>query len=140
MSDPEAHVCVPVAPHIINRMIGGLVKHRSSGLSIAIFGDKRQHADGRMVEGIFTSTSRDLLTWSEPSLVMEVQLLWDLACGDQDAFFYPSLIDPAATTHSFEDFGETGFLYMARYQNFRNCKVTWDRDLVRLPVRIQPIP
>jgi hypothetical protein len=138
--DLDAHVCAPVAPHVINRMIGGIVKHRESGAFIAIFGDKRQQADGRTVEGIFTSTSKDLLTWSEPSLVVETQLLWDLACGDQDAFFYPSLIDPAANTLSFEDFGETGFLYMARYQNFRNCKVTWDRDLVRIPVRIEPAP
>ncbi|MDP8919843.1 MAG: hypothetical protein M3O00_13325 [Pseudomonadota bacterium] len=137
VADPQAHLCAPVAPQVINRMIGGLVRHRSSGAFIAIFGDKRQQADGRMVEGIFTSTSRDLKAWSEPSLVLEVQLLWDLACGDQDAFFYPSLIDPAANTFSFEDFGDTGFVYMARYQNFRNCKVTWDRDLVRVPVRVR---
>ena len=55
-------------------------------------------------------------------------------------FFYPSLIDPAARTPSFEDFGESGFLYLARYQNFKNCKVTWDRDLVRVPVRLQHNP
>jgi hypothetical protein len=140
VEDPEAHVCAPVAPNIIGRMIGGLVTHQASGTVIAVFGDKRQQPDGRVVEGIFTTTSNDLLTWSEPSLVMEAQLLWDMSCGDSEAFFYPSLIDPAAKTYSFEDFGDKGFLYLARYQHFRNCKVTWDRDLVRVPVRIQPIP
>ncbi len=137
--DPEAHVCTPVASHVINRMIGGLVTHRASGTVIAVFGDKRQLPDGRQVEGIFASTSADLLNWSEPSLVMEAELLWDLTCGDKEAFFYPSLIDPDAETPSFEDFGDRGYLYLARYQNFRNCKVTWDRDLVRLPVTLQRI-
>ena len=140
VQDPEAHVCAPVAPQVINRMIGGLVTHRDSGAVIAIFGDKRPQPDGRVVEGIFTATSRDLLTWSEPSLVMEAELLWDLGCGEREVFFYPSLIDPAARTPSFEDFGDTGFLYLARYQNFKNCKVTWDRDLVRVPVRLQRNP
>ena len=67
-------------------------------------------------------------------------MLWDLGCGEREVFFYPSLIDPAARTPSFEDFGESGFLYLARYQNFKNCKVTWDRDLVRVPVRLQRNP
>jgi hypothetical protein len=140
VQDPEAHVCAPVAPQVINRMIGGLVTHRESGAVIAIFGDKRPQPDGRVVEGIFTATSRDLLAWSEPSLVMEAELLWDMGCGEREVFFYPSLIDPAARTPSFEDFGDTGFLYLARYQNFKNCKVTWDRDLVRVPVRLQHNP
>ncbi len=47
----------PVAPQVINRMIGGLVTHRDSGAVIAIFGDKRPQPDGRVVEGIFTATS-----------------------------------------------------------------------------------
>jgi hypothetical protein len=139
VQDPEAHVCAPVASHIVNRMIGGLVTHRASGAVIAVFGDKRQLPDGRHVEGIFATTSKDLLTWSEPSLIMKAQLLWDIACGDAEAFFYPSLVDPAARTMSFEDFGDRGYLYLARYQNLKNCKVTWDRDLVRVPVSIQPL-
>lgn len=135
VDDPAAHVCAPVAPNIIGRMIGGLATLRD-GTVIAVFGDKRRLPDGRTVEGIFSTASRDLLSWSAPSLVMEAQLLWDKSCGEP-AYFYPSLIDPRAKSLSFEDFGDDGFLYLSRYQ-LRDCKVTWNRDLVRVPVRIQP--
>jgi len=136
VDDPAAHTCTPVAPHIIGRMIGGLVTLRSSGEVMAVFGDKRRLPDGSVAEGFFTSTSRDLITWSEPRLVMRAQLLWDKSCNERHAYFYPSLIDPEATTFSYEDFGERGYLYLTRYQ-LRNCKVTWDRDLVRVPMELR---
>ncbi|MGO4571233.1 hypothetical protein [Microvirga sp. 2TAF3] len=137
--DARAHVCAPVAPNVIGRMIGGIVKQRESGTLITVFGDKRRGADGHWVEGIFTSTSSDLLTWTEPSLVMGAQLLWDKSCEEPNAYFYPALIDPNAQTLSFEDFGASGFLYLTRYQ-LKDCKVTWDRDLVRVPVTVKTVP
>ncbi|NIX78342.1 hypothetical protein [Microvirga terricola] len=136
VENPGAHVCAPVAPNAIGRMIGSMVKHRESGKVLAVFGDRRRNLEGRWVEGIFASTSSDLLTWSDASLVMEAQLLWDKSCNELHAYFYPSLIDPGARTPSFEDIGERGFLYLTRYQ-LKNCAVTWDRDLVRIPVTIQ---
>ncbi|MDJ1159978.1 hypothetical protein QNA08_17330 [Chelatococcus sp. SYSU_G07232] len=135
VADTDAHTCTPVAPNVIGRMIGGLVTLRGSNEVMAVFADKRRGAGGQVVEGIFTTVSRDLLHWSEPSLVMEAQLLWDKDCTRPDAYFYPSLIDAGARTFSFEDFGDKGFLYLTRYQ-LKNCKVTWDRDLVRVPVRL----
>lgn len=135
-ANPEEHVCAPVAPNIIGRMIGGIVKHRESGKFLTVFGDRRRSRDGLWVEGIFASTSPDLITWSDPSLVMEAQLLWDKSCSELHAYFYPSLIDPTARTPSFEDIGEQGYLYLTRYQ-LKNCAVTWDRDLVRIPVTVQ---
>ncbi|CUA86956.1 hypothetical protein Ga0061061_10396 [Chelatococcus sambhunathii] len=136
VTDADAHTCTPVATRIIGRMIGGLVTLRDSGEVMAVFGDKRKMPDGRVVEGFFTSTSRDLIEWSEPRLVMAAELLWDKSCDERHAYFYPSLIDPDAKTFSYEDFGERGYLYLTRYQ-LRNCKVTWDRDLVRVPVELK---
>jgi hypothetical protein len=63
--------------------------------------------------------------------------MWDRSCNKTESIFYPSLIDPEAKTHSFEDFGNDGYLYLVRYQ-IHDCKVTWDRDLVRIPVSIRP--
>lgn len=138
-ADAASHVCAPVAANVIGRMIGGIVKHKDAGgaeVLIAVFGDKRKQADGRVTEGIFASTSQDLISWSRPTLVYETPLLWDKDCGKPEAAFYPALIDPKATTRSFEDFGQAGYLYMTRYQ-LKNCKVTWDRDLVRIPVAVE---
>ncbi|MCB8821409.1 hypothetical protein [Microvirga rosea] len=133
------HVCQPVAPNVIGRLIGGIVKIRDSDTVMAVFGDKRPGEDGHEIEGIYTSTSQDLVTWTKPVLVTEVQLLWDKSCQNPEAFFYPSLIDPAAQTLSYEDFGTRGYLYLTRYQ-LAKCKVTWDRDLVRVPVELRPRP
>ena len=85
---------------------------------------------------MFASVSRDLVTWSPPALVMEAPLLWSRPCPAATSYFYPSIMDPDARTPSFEDIGDTGFLYMTRYQ-LRDCKVTWDRDLVRVPVALR---
>lgn len=134
--DAASHVCQPVAPNVIGRLIGSIVAQRETDTVIAVFGDKRRTPDGRTVEGIYSSTSSDLLTWTTPTLVMEAQLLWDKSCDEPQAFFYPSLMDPGARTLSFEDIGSSGFLYLTRYQ-LSNCKVTWDRDLVRVPVEIK---
>lgn len=138
--EENAHVCAPVAPGVMGRMIGSIATHRQTGddqgVVISVFGDKRRDKGGRIVEGIFTSTSRNLIDWSEPSLVHETQLLWDKSCSEPEATFYPALIDPKARTLSFEDVGSDAFLYLTRYQ-LKNCKVTWDRDLIRIPVSIQ---
>ncbi|KAB0266616.1 hypothetical protein [Microvirga brassicacearum] len=136
-ADPEAHVCAPVAPATFGRMIGGMVKRRGGDEVLAVFGDRRKGEGGQVEEGIFAATSRDLVKWSKPSLVMKAELLWDKSCDEPHAYFYPSLIDPRATTFSFEDFGDSGFLYLTRYQ-LKDCKVTWDRDLVRVPVTLKP--
>jgi hypothetical protein len=139
VADPRQHVCTPVAEGRIARSIGGLVEHRASGLVIAVFGDERKEPDGQPVAGIYSATSRDLIHWSEPRLVSALSLLWKKDCGKPQAFFYPALIDPAARTPSFEDIGDKGYLYLVRY-NLSGCKVTWDRDLVRLPIRVVGAP
>ncbi|WP_210483372.1 hypothetical protein [Microvirga antarctica] len=138
-ADAANHVCTPVAPHLLGRMIGGMVQLRESGEIVAVFGDKRKRADGTVEEGIFASSSRDLLAWTQPALVMGASLLWDKSCAEPSAYFYPTLIDPEAKTLSFEDMGSEGFLYLTRYQ-LRDCKVTWDRDLVRVPVALRSRP
>jgi hypothetical protein len=136
VADPSSHVCTPVASGVFSRMIGSVVEHRRSGLVVAVFADERKLPDGRTVTGIFTATSRDLVRWSEPTLVMEADLLWKRDCNRSEAYFYPALLDPQATSRSFEDFGERGYLYLVRY-NLTNCRVNWDRDLVRIPVEIK---
>lgn len=140
VGDPAAHVCEPVAQRLIGRMIGGLAVDKDTGAVIAVFGDRRRNAAGRPVSGIYYATSQDLLHWSEPSLLMQAPLLWEKGgCERRTLYFYPSLLDPNAETASFQDVAGDAFLYLVRY-NRQNCKVTWDRDLVRVPVRISRAP
>lgn len=136
VTDPADHVCEPVAQGQIGRMFGSISLHRSTGQVVAIFGDRRPDAQGRMVEGFYASASRDLIAWSEPRLVMQGELLWDRDCGQGEAMFYPSLIDHQSTSLSFEDVGHSAWLYFVRYDLDR-CRVTWDRNLVRVPVTIR---
>ena len=135
---PGRHVCRPVSPGRIGRMIGSLSVHSPSGQILALFGDRRRDSDGRIVSGIYLSTSKDLVTWSEPELVMPARLLWEKACG-RYSLFYPSLIDPGASSRSFEDVEGDAYLFLVRF-NLSGCRATWDRDLLRIPVRIAITP
>ncbi|MBX6366516.1 MAG: hypothetical protein IRZ04_00965 [Rhodospirillales bacterium] len=128
---PERHVCKPVAPGILGNTVRSIVLHRPTGTFVATFAGTR---DG--VTGIWASLSRDLVSWEKPQLVWKAPLLFRYGCGDEAAFDYPSLLDPAAKSRNFEDIGDTPYLYMTRL-NLKGCKVTWDRDLVRLPLRIE---
>ena len=62
-------------------------------------------------------------------------LLTRLDCGRPAAFYYPALLDPASDSRNFETIGDRPFLYLTRL-NLENCRVTRNRDLVRLPVRV----
>jgi hypothetical protein len=126
---PEHHTCKPVAPDILGGTVRSLVVHRASGVVIATLAMSR---DGKT--GMWASTSRDLVSWSKPQLIWSAPLLFKHGC-DAAAFDYPALLDPTSASRNFDDVGSMAYLYMTRL-NLTACKPTWDRDLVRLPVRI----
>lgn len=136
VENPQAHVCEPVSQGHLSRMIGDLARHEETGTVVAVFGDRRQQGNGEVVSGFFASTSKDMVTWSAPELFMEAALLWEDDCGKPKSYFYPSLLDPDSGTRNFEDVAGAAYLYFIRY-NLENCKATWDRDLVRVPVRVE---
>ncbi|CAO3425733.1 hypothetical protein [Azospirillum endophyticum] len=127
---PEAHVCAPVAPDVLQGTVRSIVRHRTSGRFIATLAMTR---DGRT--GIWTTTSPDLLTWSKPELLWAAPLLFRYGCDDAVAFDYPALLDPNSRGRNFDDVGKTAYLYMTRL-NLDKCKITWNRDLVRMRVEI----
>ncbi|PWC90896.1 hypothetical protein TSH100_02465 [Azospirillum sp. TSH100] len=127
---PNAHVCAPVAPDILQGTVRSVVRHRASGLFIATLAMTR---DGRT--GIWTTTSRDLVSWSKPELLWTTPLLFRYGCGDAAAFDYPALLDPASQSRNFEDVGNSAYVYMTRL-NLDKCRITWNRDLVRMRVEI----
>ncbi|WP_434621791.1 hypothetical protein [Azospirillum sp. B2RO_4] len=127
---PESHLCAPVAPDVLQGTVRSIVRHRASGLFIATLAMTR---DGRT--GIWTTTSPDLVSWSKPQLLWAAPLLFRYACGDKAAFDYPALLDPASQSRNFDDVGKTAYVYMTRL-NLDKCRITWNRDLVRMPVEI----
>src|SRR4029079_15918563 len=80
-------------------------------------------------------TSRDLLHWSTPSLMLEMPILFAYACGAPAVYAYPSVVAANAETRHFGTTSDRAYLYATRF-NMTGCKLPMDRDLVRFPVTI----
>jgi hypothetical protein len=58
----------------------------------------------------------------------------EVAAGDRDPVYYPSVLDPTSKSRNFETTGRRPYLYFTRF-HYRSCNQTLDRDLVRLPIK-----
>ncbi len=135
-----ADTCRPVGP--FPGPVGALVRQRGTGAWIAVF----MAAKGGIFaeSGFYWTTSRDLLTWDVPRLLMAGATLYDDPCkvaGKAGArlIAYPSLLDPEAKGRNFDDVGERALLTYATLR-VEGCTITSDRDLVRRPVAIKVWP
>lgn len=131
-----ADACKPIAP--FPAPVGAVVRHRGSGAFIAVF----MAASGGIFprSGFYWSTSRDLLTWDEPRLLMAGPTLYDDACkAEGDLIAYPSLLDPGAQGRNFDDVGDKAYLTYASLRH-EGCEITSDRDLVRRNVAVKVWP
>jgi hypothetical protein len=135
----EPRSCETIGP--FPTPVASLSRHRDSGLYLAVFqifaGTKRGADDPYPVSGFYTATSRDLITWSEPTLLLETPTLYDNACGAEVLRSYPSLIDPLSQSRNFEDVGETAYLTYSEMR-VEGCAHTADRMLTWQKVRIAP--
>jgi hypothetical protein len=134
--DPQHHVCAPVAPGSLPGFVASVVKHRPSGLYLALMATVRSsRTGGEQVAGIYAATSPDLLVWSTPILVAALPMQFRYACSDGAAFFYPSLLDPDSPSRNFEDTDDRADLYLTKIY-LDECRLAARRDLVRMPVTI----
>lgn len=124
------HVCAPVAPDRLTSFVASVVRHRPSGVYVALMAGARPEGTG-----IFAISSTDLLQWSRPALIRSVPLLTRFECSDPEAFFYPSLLDRDSPSRNFEDVGKHAYLYLTRIR-FESCRPGPERDLIRIPVEI----
>lgn len=134
-ADAAAHVCTPVAPAQLFATVHALSFHVATRTWIALTAGQRPTPGGGTETGIWWMTSPDLLRWSGPRLLWAAPLLTHLNCAQPGAFYYPALLDPKSADRNFATVGDEAFLYLTRL-NLAGCRITWDRDLVRLPVRI----
>ena len=125
--------CAPIRP--FPAPVGAVVRHRPSGAWLAVF---QASADGeRFPEpGFYTTSSRDLLVWDKPRLLLAGKTLYDDPCGAGVLLAYPSLIDRDAKGRNFDDVGDEADLYFTRLK-VEGCRITSDRDLLRRRVAIK---
>jgi hypothetical protein len=92
-------------------------------------------AQNRNVYGFYFSTSDDLVHWSDRQLLMEIPSLLTHQCGGPDAGSYPSLIDQGSTDRNYRITDDTMYLYYTHMHYNDACQLTFDRDLVRIPIQ-----
>ena len=126
---PEAHVCAPVGLNGLRWPVTGLVRHEASGLFVALM------QDGARGGGFYYATSRDLLAWSAPALLMAGLGEGAWTCADAPPLDFPAVLDPGSLDRNFETIGATAMLYAVRF-NVSGCHTSLDRELVRWPIHI----
>jgi hypothetical protein len=88
-------------------------------------------------DGAYYSLSRNLVDWTPPQLIFSVPGTDDYTCPGRDPGVYFSLIDPASSSRNFETSGRSAYIYYTVPHPDKRCGIGFDRDLVRVPVRIR---
>ena len=109
--------------------IRGLVLHARTQTFVAAF----QYRMGKTL-GFFYATSKDLITWSTPELLLAVDLQPDDPHRASWAG-YPSIIDDTSRDRDFGSIGETASLVFVRFLPKGQRSVT--RQLVTVPIRVE---
>ena len=134
---PGAPACRVIEP--FPAPVGSITRHRATGAWIAVF----QASKGGGVfpqAGFYTTSSRDLLHWDRPRLLMAGATLYDDPCTSGERLIaYPSLVDRDAPGRNFDTVGDGADLYYATLR-VAGCEITADRDLLRQRVGITVLP
>jgi hypothetical protein len=89
--------------------------------------------------GIALSWSRDLITWSNPNVVMTIVSAWNDDRMAPLRYSYPSLIDPLSQSRNFDTIGHAALLTMTRI-HMNNGRMTLARDIVGYPAELEWTP
>ena len=137
----RTETCRPVAP--FPTPVGAVVRHRGTGAFVAVFMAKKSDGPagaGFPESGFYWTSSRDLLAWDVPRLLVAGATLYDDPCAAPGGLIaYPSLLDPQAAGRNFDDVGDTAILTYVTLKT-EGCTITSDRDLLRRPVAIKVWP
>lgn len=133
------HVCDPVSPTEIQSMSSSLTWSTHFNKWLLIGAASESSPTGRTAWGVFYSLSDDLIHWQRRKLIREVEFVYTYKCGDQNPIMYPSLLDPKSTSRNFATVGKNSWLYFTR-SHYKSCKLTSNRDLVRVPVTFTSKP
>lgn len=103
--------CQAIAPFTFP--VGSVVLHQPTHTFVAMLAAK---AGGVFpVAGFYAATSRDLLHWSAPRLVLASPTLYDDLChAGPSVVAYPALLDPASSARNYDTIGEAPELFFTR--------------------------
>ena len=133
--------CAPLAP--FGFPVGAVVRHRGSGTYIAVWEAPKNESD-RPVDGFYAATSRNLVDWSAPRLILAGRTMMGSACApdgsgrDGSVIAYPSILDTKAQGRNFDDVGDEAWLYYAAIRA-EGCTPGADRVLLRQKIGIAAI-
>ena len=141
---PRADACQPLKP--FGYPVASVVRHRATGLFVAIWeqpklSDPTPFGDFP-IAGIYLATSRNLIDWSEPSVVVPTAVVHQ-PCGLHNEnrggtiLAYPALLDDHADGRNYDDVGDDAWLFVTRIA-LDGCNPGARRVLVRQAVRIVP--
>lgn len=127
IANPAEHICPPVFPGEAQ----SLVRHEPSGMFIATQYAPDDRFDG---PGFYVQASRDLVHWSNPSLVVRTSDLQKTEGPGKWTYGYESLLDPDSTDRNFATVSDTPYLYYVRSDGNHPPYV---RALFRRRIRLQ---
>jgi hypothetical protein len=130
-SSNEKPTCKPVT----GNWFGSLQRIDGTDQIIAVYLHEKVAGEVRSWQLAY-SLSRDLLTWSPPVDLKPLPYFGSHDCKDMARYGYPSLIDMGEASRNFDAVGGSAELYLTRF-NLKDCRNSFDRDLVRYKIKIE---
>jgi hypothetical protein len=115
VANPKQNVCTAIGNGNVFFSLGSVVLHKPSGLFLLAM--RLQTWDAGKVKlpvGVYITTSKDLITWSKPKLLLADSALGPPGADGQSAESYPSLIDPNSAGMSFDQSSNHAYLFTVR--------------------------
>ena len=128
----KQRACSPLPPFIFP--VGSLTYHQASRTWIALFQAK---AAGAMpLDGFYYATSRDLLHWGLPRILLAGRTLYNDLCRSGPTIInYPAMLDPASTSRNYDEVGDEPDLFFTT-MDVASCR-TGRRLLIRKRLAIR---
>ena len=100
---PAVKPCETIEPFAY--AVGSIVRRRATGTWIAVV---QARAGGAFpVDGFYVATSRDLLHWGAPTLLMAGRTLYDDLCtAGATIIGYPTMLDAGSPARNFDEVGD----------------------------------
>lgn len=133
---PENHTCTTIDG--IKNKVRSLLWHKPTQQYIAVYEVyKTTNNEGSLPDIQFEYIrSRDLLHWSTPEVLYRIKTPRN--CEKMvTTGAYPSILNPDSDDRNFGTIDNHGFLYFTRFNSASNCKASFDRDLLRIPLKIK---
>jgi hypothetical protein len=128
--------CLKIGSNELIGKVRSLVWLEQRKLWLAVYSTRNvRTVDQTLQDGVFISTSRDLIVWTPPRLLAALEPPWgSKRCGVY--YDYPSIIDHQSRDALFQTVAGEAYLYVTRL-NWTNCKPSMNRDLIRFKLGIR---